>query len=55
MDISLITEGEMLVEVAEMFEELNERKQPLRYFNRTFTIIPDGSGCCIKNEQLYIT
>ena len=38
-----------------MFEELNERKQPIRYFNRTFTIIPDGSGCCIKNEQLYIT
>ena len=63
MDISLITGGEMLVEVAGMFEELNERKhpflsypkEPIRSFNRTFTIIPDGSGCCIKNEQLYIT
>ena len=52
--ISLIAEGMTLATVAEMFKEINEEEQPIRYFNRTFTIILEGSGCWIKNEELHI-
>ena len=52
--ISLIAEG-TLATVAGMFKEINEEEQPICYFNRTFTIILEGSGCWIKNEELHIT
>ena len=38
-----------------MFKEINEEQQPIRYFNRIFTIILEGSGWWIKNEELHIT
>ena len=53
--ISLIAEGMTLVTVAGMFKEINEERQPIRYFNLTFTIILEGSGWEIKNEELHIT
>ena len=53
--ISLIAEGMTLATVAGIFKEINEKKQPIRYFNRIFTIILEGSGCWIKNEELHIT
>lgn len=55
MDISLITDGIMLITVTGLFKELDKKEQPIRYFNRTFIIIPEGSGYCIRNEQLHIT
>ncbi|CAD1476164.1 unnamed protein product [Heterotrigona itama] len=55
MDISLITEAMILVTVTGLFIELDNTEQSIRYFNRTFTIISQGNGCCIKNEQLHIT
>ena len=45
----------MLITVTGLFKELDKKEQPIRYFNRTFIIIPEGSGYCIRNEQLYIT
>ena len=53
--INLIAVGMTLATVAEMFKEINEEKQPIHYFNRTYTIIFEGSGCWIKNEELDIT
>ena len=51
--ISLIAEGITLATVAGMFKEINEEKQHIRYFNRTFTIILEGSGWWIKNGIAY--
>ena len=53
--ISLIVEGITLATVAGMFKEINEEKQHIRCFNRTFTVILEGSGWWIKNEELHIT
>ena len=50
-----ITEGTMSVTLAGMFEEIDKEEQPIRYFERTLTIIFKGSECCIKNEELHIT
>ena len=55
MDVSLITEAMMLVKVSGMFKELDKKEQPIGYFNRTFTIIPEGRGYCIRDEQLHVT
>ncbi|XP_017875775.1 nuclear RNA export factor 1-like [Ceratina calcarata] len=55
MDISLITEGIMLITVTGLFKELEKREQHVRYFNRTFIIVPEGNGYCIRNEQLHIS
>ncbi|KAG9437753.1 nuclear RNA export factor 1 [Apis mellifera carnica] len=55
MDISLITDGMMLTTVTGLFKELDKKEQPIRYFNRTFIIVPEGSGYCIRNEQLHIS
>ena len=53
--ISLIAEGMALATVAGMIKEINEEEQSIRYFNRTFTTILEGSGCWIKNEEWHIT
>ncbi|KAF7393585.1 hypothetical protein HZH68_010404 [Vespula germanica] len=55
MDISLVTEGMMLITVTGLFKELNSKDEPVRYFNRTFIIVPKGNGYCILNEQLHIS
>ncbi|KOC68173.1 Nuclear RNA export factor 1 [Habropoda laboriosa] len=54
MDISLVTQGMMLITVTGLFKELDKKEQFIRYFNRTFIIVPEGSGYCIRNEQLHI-
>ncbi|XP_003707929.1 nuclear RNA export factor 1 isoform X2 [Megachile rotundata] len=54
MDISLVTEGMMLITVTGLFKELDKKEQSIRYFNRTFIIVPEGTGYCIRNEQLHI-
>ncbi|KAK2589192.1 hypothetical protein KPH14_002004 [Odynerus spinipes] len=55
MDINLITEGIMLITVTGLFKELNTKDEAVRYFNRTFIIVPKGNGYCILNEQLHIS
>lgn len=45
----------MLITVTGLFKELDKKEQPIRYFNRTFLIVPEGSGYCIRNEQLHIS
>ncbi|XP_071862194.1 nuclear RNA export factor 1 [Bombus fervidus] len=55
MDINLITEGMMLITVTGLYREIDKKEQPIRYFNRTFIIVPEGNGYCIRNEQLHIS
>ncbi|KAK0074006.1 hypothetical protein PV326_012835, partial [Microctonus aethiopoides] len=55
MDINLVTEGMMLVTVTGCFKELDTKDQPIRSFNRTFIIVPEGTGYCIKNEQHHLS
>ncbi|KZC12807.1 PREDICTED: nuclear RNA export factor 1-like [Dufourea novaeangliae] len=55
MDISLATEVMMVITVTGFFKELDKKDQFIRYFNRTFIIVPEGSGYCIRNEQLHIS
>ncbi|KAI4502639.1 hypothetical protein M0802_002551 [Mischocyttarus mexicanus] len=54
MDISLVTERMMFITVTGLFKELT-KEEYVRYFNRTFVIVPQGSGYCISNEQLHIS
>ncbi|XP_033341317.2 nuclear RNA export factor 1 [Megalopta genalis] len=55
MDISLVTEVMMLITVTGIFKELDKKDQVVRHFNRTFIIVPEGTGYCIRNEQLHIS
>ncbi|KAK0162689.1 hypothetical protein PV327_006445 [Microctonus hyperodae] len=55
MDINLVTEGMMLITVTGCFKELDTKDQPIRSFNRIFIIVPEGTGYCIKNEQLHLS
>lgn len=45
----------MVVTITGYFKELDNKEGQNRYFNRTFVIIPQGSGYCILNEQLHIS
>ncbi|XP_029156368.1 nuclear RNA export factor 1-like [Nylanderia fulva] len=54
MDISLVTQVMMFITITGYFQELN-KEQPIRHFNRTFIIVPEGGGYCIRNEQLHIS
>ncbi|XP_043498429.1 nuclear RNA export factor 1-like [Polistes fuscatus] len=54
MDVSLVTERMMMVTVTGLFKELT-KEEHVRYFNRTFIIVPQGTGYCICNEQLHIS
>lgn len=45
----------MLITVTGLFKELDKKEQPVRFFNRTFIIVPEGNGYCIRNEQLHIS
>lgn len=44
----------MLISVTGLFKEIDGKKDPIRFFNRTFVIVPAGAGYCIRNEQLHI-
>jgi len=45
----------MFITITGYFQEINTKEQPIRHFNRTFIIVPEGSGYCICNEQLHIS
>ncbi|XP_011701217.1 PREDICTED: nuclear RNA export factor 1-like [Wasmannia auropunctata] len=55
MDISLATQSMMFITITGYFQELDNKDEPIRYFNRTFIIVPEGEGYCIRNEQLHIS
>ncbi|KAL6434115.1 hypothetical protein ACFW04_005925 [Cataglyphis niger] len=55
MDIVLATQTMMFITITGYFQELDNKEQPIRYFNRTFIIVPEGNGYCICNEQLHIS
>ncbi|KYN01714.1 Nuclear RNA export factor 1 [Cyphomyrmex costatus] len=55
MDISLVTQTMMFITITGYFQQLNIKEEPIRYFNRTFIIVPEGEGYCIRNEQLHIS
>lgn len=54
--IFFIQDEMLLITVTGFFKEFHykENKESWRYFNRTFMIVPEGSGFCISNEQLHI-
>ncbi|XP_011861620.1 PREDICTED: nuclear RNA export factor 1-like isoform X2 [Vollenhovia emeryi] len=54
MDITLATQAMMFITITGYFQEL-DKDEPIRYFNRTFIIVPEGEGCCIRNEQWHIS
>lgn len=45
----------MFITITGYFQELDNKEQPIRHFNRTFIIVPEGGGYCIRNEQLHIS
>jgi len=45
----------MFITITGYFQQLDNREELIRYFNRTFTIVPEGEGYCIRNEQLHIS
>ena len=45
----------MSITIEGMFKEIGTSDQPIRYFSRTFIIVPVGSGYCIQNEMLHIS
>lgn len=45
----------MFITITGYFQELDTKDEPIRYFNRTFIIVPEGEGYCILNEQLHIS
>ncbi|XP_012234855.1 nuclear RNA export factor 1 [Linepithema humile] len=55
MDIALAMQAMMFITITGYFQEINTKEQPIRHFNRTFVIVPEGSGYCICNEQLHIS
>ncbi|XP_034934464.1 nuclear RNA export factor 1-like [Chelonus insularis] len=55
MDIALVTDTMMVITVTGIFKEIGTKDEPLRYFDRTFIIVPEGTGYCIKNEQLQLS
>ncbi|XP_036149391.1 nuclear RNA export factor 1 isoform X2 [Monomorium pharaonis] len=55
MDISLAAQTMMFITITGYFQELDNKSEPIRYFNRTFIIVPEGEGYCIRNEQLHIS
>lgn len=47
----------LVVTITGVFREIHggSRRPPLRFFCRSLTIVPAGTGFCIINEQLHIT
>lgn len=48
-------ESFILFNVVGLFKEREERNTPIRYFARTFVIVPLNGGFVIVNEMLFIT
>ncbi|XP_015124385.1 nuclear RNA export factor 1 [Diachasma alloeum] len=55
MDIGLVTDALMLITITGCFKETATKENFIRYFHRTFIIVPEGTGYCIRNEQLHLS
>jgi len=55
IDMPVAVENFILFNVVGLFKEREERNQPIRYFTRTFALVPLNSGFVIVNELYYIT
>ncbi|KAG0717844.1 Nuclear RNA export factor 1 [Chionoecetes opilio] len=55
VDVPLAEASLMVVVVNGVYSQVADRNPPIRSFKRTLVIIPEGSGSCITNEQLYLT
>ena len=47
----------MFIVITGLFKESHGKnnKDIIRHFNRSFLIVPEGTGFCISNEQLHIS
>ncbi|XP_071514472.1 nuclear RNA export factor 1-like [Panulirus ornatus] len=55
VDVPLTDNKLMVVTLSGVFRQLTDRNPPIRSFTRTLTIIPEGTGYCICNEQMHLT
>ncbi|KAG7165454.1 Nuclear RNA export factor 1-like 3 [Homarus americanus] len=55
VDVPVADPKLIVVILSGVFRQLADRNPPIRSFTRNIIIIPEGSGFCICNEQLYIT
>lgn len=55
VDVPVADPKLMNVTLSGVFKQVVDRAPPVRFFTRSFTIVPEGSGYCICNEQLYLT
>lgn len=54
--IPVMLQSQLIVAVVGgLFRQVADHSPPIRSFSRTLTVVPEGSGFCIANEQLYIT
>jgi len=55
LDVPFASEKLMTFTVTGMFKERDVKNDRIKHFNRTFVVVPQGSGFCIVNEILFIT
>jgi nuclear RNA export factor len=55
IDMPVAVESFILFNIVGLFKERDERHTPIRYFSRTFAIVPLNGGFVIANELLFIT
>merc|ERR1712083_559521 len=55
LDIPFATERLVTFSVTGAFREREKSHQPIRHFSRMFTVVPQGEGLCIVNDNLFIT
>ncbi|XP_069168462.1 nuclear RNA export factor 1 isoform X2 [Procambarus clarkii] len=55
LDVPVADPKLIVVTLSGVFRQHADRNPPIRSFTRTLTIIPEGTGFCICNEQLFIT
>lgn len=55
VDVPLAEASLIVAVVSGVYSQVADRNPPIRSFTRTLVIIPEGSGYCITNEQLYLT
>ncbi|KAK8737504.1 hypothetical protein OTU49_004529, partial [Cherax quadricarinatus] len=55
LDVPVANPKLIVVTLSGVFRQQADRLPPIRSFTRTLTIVPEGTGYCICNEQIYIT
>ena len=57
LDVPFATDRLVTFSVSGAFRERNDKPAPypIRHFSRMFTVVPQGEGLCIVNDNLFIT